>query len=54
MPIYEYKCNTCGHKVEKLVKSNDVKAKLCPKCFQSGYESYMSKVPSRVGSIKVN
>ena len=23
MPIYEYKCNKCGHKFEKMVRMND-------------------------------
>lgn len=30
MPIFEYKCNTCGENFEKLVFGNQ--AVKCPKC----------------------
>ena len=32
MPIYEYKCDICGHQFEILQKINDVPAKTCPEC----------------------
>jgi putative FmdB family regulatory protein len=33
MPIYEYVCQDCGEKYEKLVRSSVVKIELiCPKC----------------------
>lgn len=31
MPIYEYKCNACGHEFEELCFVPDEKPK-CPKC----------------------
>jgi len=32
MPIYEYKCNTCGHAFEYLARSFSDAATVCPKC----------------------
>jgi putative FmdB family regulatory protein len=33
MPIYEYVCQDCGDKYEKLVRSNTAKVELtCPTC----------------------
>ena len=33
MPIYEYVCQDCGEKYEKLVRSSTAKVKLvCPSC----------------------
>lgn len=32
MPIYEYKCNACGHQFDKLQKVSDSALKDCPKC----------------------
>lgn len=32
MPIYEYLCDDCGTRFEKLVRTSDTGALLCPKC----------------------
>ena len=32
MPIYEYRCDACGHELEALQKINDAPLKLCPEC----------------------
>ena len=32
MPIYEYQCEACGHKMEKLQKMNDEPLIDCPEC----------------------
>ncbi len=32
MPIYEYKCDNCDHRLEKLQKISDNPAKTCPEC----------------------
>lgn len=32
MPIYEYKCTSCGHKKEVLQKLSDAPLKECPAC----------------------
>ena len=32
MPIYEYQCQSCGHKLEKLQRMNDAPLTDCPDC----------------------
>ena len=32
MPIYEYKCTSCGHKKEVLQKMSDAPLTQCPAC----------------------
>jgi len=32
MPIYEYRCNSCGHELEVLQKISDPVLKDCPDC----------------------
>ncbi len=32
MPIYEYKCSACDHRLEKLQKMSDDPLKDCPEC----------------------
>ena len=32
MPIYEYKCKSCGHKFDKIQKISDDPLKDCPNC----------------------
>ncbi len=32
MPIYEYQCEACNHKLEKLQKISDEPLKICPEC----------------------
>ncbi len=32
MPIYEYKCKSCGHKLEVMQKMSDEPLKHCPSC----------------------
>lgn len=32
MPIYEYKCQNCGHSFEQLQKITDKLLRTCPKC----------------------
>jgi len=32
MPIYEYQCNACGHRFEKLQKIADESINNCPEC----------------------
>ncbi len=35
MPIYEYQCQSCGHRLEALQKLNEEPLKECPKCHQA-------------------
>ena len=32
MPIYEYRCKSCGHVLDALQKINDVPLRDCPQC----------------------
>jgi len=32
MPIYEYRCNHCGHQFERLQKMSDPDPQRCPEC----------------------
>jgi putative FmdB family regulatory protein len=32
MPLYEYQCNKCGHRFEKIQKFSDKPVKKCPEC----------------------
>ena len=32
MPIYGYRCSSCGHEFEVLQKMSDAPLKTCPKC----------------------
>ena len=32
MPLYEYKCDACSHRFEKIVKFSDPPLEVCPKC----------------------
>src|ERR1700724_3362458 len=32
MPLYEYECDACGHRFEKIQKFSDALEHTCPKC----------------------
>jgi putative FmdB family regulatory protein len=32
MPIYEYRCDSCGHELDALQKLSDERLKDCPEC----------------------
>lgn len=32
MPLYEYQCDACGNRFEKIVKFSDPPLDACPKC----------------------
>jgi putative FmdB family regulatory protein len=32
LPLYEYRCTSCGHRFEKIQKVNDAPETACPKC----------------------
>jgi len=42
MPIYEYVCDDCGTKFEKLVRGNNGDALACPSCGQSHLTTALS------------
>ena len=35
MPLYEYQCDSCGHRFEALQKFSDPPLATCPKCGQA-------------------
>lgn len=37
MPIYEYRCGTCGFQKEFLQKLNDAPLTTCPECRQESF-----------------
>ncbi|HTP48092.1 MAG TPA: FmdB family zinc ribbon protein [Casimicrobiaceae bacterium] len=45
MPIYEYRCDACGHKLEALQKLSDSPLKECPSCGKAR----LSKLVSAAG-----
>lgn len=32
MPLYEYQCDDCGHRFERIQKFSDKKVRACPSC----------------------
>jgi len=32
MPLYEYQCESCGHRFEAIQKFSDAPLEICPKC----------------------
>lgn len=40
MPIYEYKCRSCGNKFEKLVRGRE--KVVCPQCGKAGLDRLFS------------
>jgi len=50
MPVYEYECQDCGTRFEKLVRLGDSSGEVvCPKCQSEAVERLIS-VFGRVGS----
>ena len=42
MPIYEYRCTSCGFQQEHLQKMNDAPLTDCPECGKASYRKMMS------------
>ncbi len=42
MPIYEYRCQTCGKMFEELVSGNSSASVPCPSCHSAKTEKLMS------------
>jgi len=42
MPIYEYRCQACGHLLEALQKFSDEPLKMCPECSKPELEKQVS------------
>lgn len=48
MPIYEYECRACGHRLEKLQKISDAPLTDCPACGQPALRKLVSAVAFRL------
>ena len=42
MPIYEYRCDSCGSQKEHLQKMSDPQLTTCPECGQNSYTKLLS------------
>lgn len=42
MPMYEYQCAACGHRLEAIQKFSDKPLKACPKCKKAKLERLLS------------
>lgn len=42
MPIYEYRCDSCGFQKEHLQKMSDPLLTTCPQCGQDSYSKLLS------------
>lgn len=42
MPIYEYQCQSCGHKLEALQKFSEAPLTECPNCSQQALQKLIS------------
>lgn len=48
MPIYEYQCDKCEHKLEALQKISDEPLKLCPECGKHSLRKLVSAAAFRL------
>lgn len=48
MPIYEYRCDSCGHALEKLQKASDPALTECPACGQPALKKLISAAGFRL------
>lgn len=42
MPIYDFQCTNCGHKLELLRKISDASTTTCPNCKQETFSKMLS------------
>lgn len=48
MPIYEYRCESCGHEMDKLQKIGDDVLVICPACQQPSLKKLISAAGFRL------
>lgn len=48
MPIYEYRCQACGHELEKLQKMSDAPLTDCPACGKPALSKLISAAGFRL------
>jgi putative FmdB family regulatory protein len=42
MPIYAYKCTSCGHAKDVLQKMSDAQLSVCPACGQASFQKQLT------------
>jgi putative FmdB family regulatory protein len=52
MPIYEYRCQDCETRFEKLVRSSDSNEILCPSCGKNRLELQLSTFAAHSGNSR--
>ena len=52
MPIFEYRCEDCGTKFEKLVRRSDTNSIECPSCGQTHLKQELSTFAAHAGGSK--
>lgn len=50
MPIFEYRCQDCATRFEKLVRASDTSEILCPSCGKSHLDLQLSTFAAHSGS----
>jgi putative FmdB family regulatory protein len=48
MPIYEYRCEACGHELEAMQKLSDAPLSDCPECNTDGLKKLISAAAFRL------
>ncbi|MCB1876324.1 MAG: zinc ribbon domain-containing protein [Chromatiales bacterium] len=48
MPIYEYECDSCGHRLEAIQKMSDEPLTECPECKQTSLRKLISAAGFRL------
>ena len=48
MPIYEYRCEACGHEMEAIQKMSDASLTDCPECGQPALKKLISAAGFRL------
>jgi len=48
MPIYEYRCEACGHELEALQKMSDTPLTECPECGRPALKKLVSAAAFRL------
>ena len=48
MPIYEYECKSCGHRLEAIQKISDDPLKDCPECSEPELKKLISAAGFRL------
>lgn len=48
MPIYEYRCDKCGHEFETIQKISEAPLETCPECAENGLRKKVSAAGFRL------